>query len=74
MEVILYTALFAPLIGSIFGIPFGAKRKFLFVGVFASLMLFVSFFGLCLSRWSIRSCNDGLDRGWKALYSFWFLN
>lgn len=43
MEVILYTALFAPLIGSVFGIPFGAKRKFLFVGVFASLMLFVSF-------------------------------
>ena len=34
MEVILYTALFAPLIGSVFGIPFGAKRKFLFVGVF----------------------------------------
>ena len=43
MEVILYTAFFAPLIGSVFGIPFGAKRKFLFVGVFASLMLFVSF-------------------------------
>ncbi|CAM2795416.1 NADH-quinone oxidoreductase subunit L [Helicobacter burdigaliensis] len=43
METIIYLALFAPLVGSLFGIPFASKRKFQFVGVFASLMLCVSF-------------------------------
>lgn len=43
MEWILYTALFAPLVGSLFGIPFASKKKFLFVGVFATLMLGISF-------------------------------
>ena len=43
MEIIFYTALFAPLIGSIFGIPFASKGKFLFVGIFASFMLGISF-------------------------------
>ncbi len=43
MEVILYSALFAPLVGSCFGIPFASKEKFIGVGVFASLMLGVSF-------------------------------
>ncbi|MDY3113705.1 MAG: NADH-quinone oxidoreductase subunit L [Helicobacter sp.] len=48
MESIFYTALFAPLVGSIFGIPFASKKKFLGVGIFASLMLFVCFFTSCL--------------------------
>ncbi|WDL70528.1 NADH-quinone oxidoreductase subunit L [Helicobacter winghamensis] len=48
MEVILYSALFAPLIGSIFGIPFASKKKFVSVGIFASLMLAVSFFASLL--------------------------
>lgn len=48
MEVILYSALFAPLIGSLFGIPFASKKKFLGVGVFASLMLGVSCFASLL--------------------------
>ena len=43
METILYTALFAPLVGSLFGIPFASKQKFIGVGIFASLMLGVSF-------------------------------
>lgn len=43
METIIYLALFAPLVGSLFGIPFASKRKFQFVGVFATLMLGVSF-------------------------------
>ena len=48
MEVILYSALFAPLVGSIFGIPFASKKKFVGVGIFASLMLGVSFFASLL--------------------------
>ena len=43
METILYTVLFAPLVGSLFGIPFASKQKFIGVGIFASLMLGVSF-------------------------------
>lgn len=43
MEWILYMALFSPLVGAFFGIPFASKSKFLFVGVFATLMLGVSF-------------------------------
>lgn len=43
MEAILYTALFAPLVGSLFGIPFASKQKFVGVGIFASLMLGFSF-------------------------------
>lgn len=43
MEVILYSALFAPLVGSVFGIPFVSKKKFIGVGVFASLMIALSF-------------------------------
>lgn len=43
MEAILYTALFAPLVGSLFGIPFASKQKFIGVGIFASLMLGCSF-------------------------------
>ena len=43
METILYIALFAPLVGSLFGIPFASKQKFIGVGIFASLMLGVSF-------------------------------
>ncbi|WP_300972360.1 proton-conducting transporter transmembrane domain-containing protein, partial [Helicobacter rodentium] len=48
METILYVALFAPLVGSLFGIPFASKQKFVGVGVFASLMLGVSFFASAL--------------------------
>ncbi|MCI5968005.1 NADH-quinone oxidoreductase subunit L [Helicobacter sp.] len=48
MEVVLYSALFAPLVGSIFGIPFASKKKFVGVGIFASLMLAVSFFASLL--------------------------
>ncbi len=43
MEAILYAALFAPLVGSLFGIPFASKQKFIGVGIFASLMLGFSF-------------------------------
>ena len=48
METILYVALFAPLVGSLFGIPFASKQKFVGVGVFASLMLGVSFLASAL--------------------------
>ncbi|MDE7174568.1 MAG: NADH-quinone oxidoreductase subunit L [Helicobacter sp.] len=48
MEAILYVALFAPLVGSLFGIPFASKQKFVGVGIFASLMLGVSFLASAL--------------------------
>ncbi|WP_104722492.1 NADH-quinone oxidoreductase subunit L [Helicobacter mesocricetorum] len=44
MEAFLYSALFAPLIGSVFGIPFATREKVLSVAIFASLMIGVSFF------------------------------
>jgi len=43
MEVYLYIALFAPLVGSLFAGLFGAYPKMLFTGVIASGLLFVSF-------------------------------
>lgn len=43
MEAIVYSALFAPLVGVLFGIPFATKKKFVGVGIFATLMLGVSF-------------------------------
>ena len=48
MEIIFYTALFAPLIGSLFGIPFTTKPKFTLVGIFASLMIGISCFASLL--------------------------
>ncbi|MCH5321993.1 MAG: NADH-quinone oxidoreductase subunit L [Helicobacter sp.] len=48
MEIIFYTALFAPLIGSLFGIPFATKPKFTLVGIFASLMIGISCFASLL--------------------------
>lgn len=43
MEVYLYIALFAPLVGSLFAGLFGAYPKMLFTGVIASALLFASF-------------------------------
>ncbi|MDE6958626.1 MAG: NADH-quinone oxidoreductase subunit L, partial [Helicobacter apodemus] len=43
MEAFLYSALFAPLVGSVFGIPFATREKVLSVAIFASLMIGVSF-------------------------------
>ena len=43
MEMFLYIALFAPLVGSLTAGLFGASKKTLFAGVFASGMLFASF-------------------------------
>ncbi len=43
MELYLYIALFAPLVGSLTAGLFGASKKTLFTGVFASGMLFASF-------------------------------
>ncbi|MFZ3053592.1 MAG: NADH-quinone oxidoreductase subunit L [Sulfuricurvum sp.] len=43
MEVYLYIALFAPLVGSLFAGLFGAYPKMLFTGVIASGLLFASF-------------------------------
>ncbi|WP_292664154.1 NADH-quinone oxidoreductase subunit L [Nitratifractor sp.] len=43
MESLVYTALFAPLIGSLFAALFGMKPKTLWTGVVTSLLLFVSF-------------------------------
>ncbi len=43
MEKYLYITLFAPLVGSLFAAIFGAQPKKLFVGIVASLLLFVSF-------------------------------
>ena len=43
MELYLYIALFAPLVGSLTSGLFGASKKTLFTGVFASGMLFASF-------------------------------
>ncbi|WP_416860749.1 NADH-quinone oxidoreductase subunit L [Helicobacter ganmani] len=48
MEAILYIALFAPLVGSLFGIPFASKQKLISVGIFASLMLGFSFLASAL--------------------------
>jgi NADH-quinone oxidoreductase subunit L len=42
MEVLLYTALFAPLVGSLFAALFGAKPKTLITGVVASTLLGLS--------------------------------
>lgn len=42
MEKYLYIALFAPIVGSLFAAAFGNTPKKLFVGIFASTMLFVS--------------------------------
>lgn len=44
MEKYLYLALFSPLAGSLFASIFGATKKKLFVGIIASLLLFVSLF------------------------------
>ncbi|MDE5591824.1 MAG: NADH-quinone oxidoreductase subunit L, partial [Helicobacter sp.] len=44
MEPLLYIALFAPLLGSLFGALFSNREKNLSVGIFASLMIGVSFF------------------------------
>jgi len=43
MEMYLYIALFAPLVGSLTAGLFGAQKKTLFTGLFASGMLFASF-------------------------------
>ena len=43
MEIYLYIALFAPLVGSLTAGLFGAQKKTLFTGLFASGMLFASF-------------------------------
>lgn len=48
MELIFYTAFFAPLIGSVFGIPFASKSKFVSVGIFASFMIGISLFASTL--------------------------
>ena len=42
MEILLYTALFAPLVGSLFAALFGAKPKMLITGVVSSVLLGVS--------------------------------
>ncbi len=43
METLIYTALFAPLVGSLFAAMFGMSPKTLLTGVVTSLLLFVSF-------------------------------
>ncbi len=43
MDILIYTALFAPLVGSIFAALFGMRPKTLWTGVVTSLLLFVSF-------------------------------
>ncbi len=43
METLVYTALFAPLAGSLFAALFGMRPKTLWTGVVTSLLLFVSF-------------------------------
>ncbi len=43
MEMFLYIALFAPLVGSLFAGLFGASKKKLFVGIISSFLIFVSF-------------------------------
>ena len=43
MEMYLYIALFAPLVGSLTAGLFGAQKKTMFTGLFASGMLFASF-------------------------------
>ena len=43
METLVYTALFAPLVGSLFAALFGMRPKTLLTGVVTSLLLFVSF-------------------------------
>ncbi|MBE0499183.1 MAG: NADH-quinone oxidoreductase subunit L [Campylobacterales bacterium] len=43
MEMYLYIALFAPLVGSLTAALFGASKKTMFTGLFASGMLFASF-------------------------------
>ena len=43
MEMFLYIALFAPLVGSLFAGLFGASKKKLFVGIISSFFIFVSF-------------------------------
>ncbi len=43
MEILLYIALFAPLVSSLSAALFGAKPKILAVGIWASSLLFVSF-------------------------------
>ena len=43
METLIYTALFAPLVGSLFAALFGMSPKTLLTGVVTSLLLFVSF-------------------------------
>ncbi|WP_292658241.1 NADH-quinone oxidoreductase subunit L [Nitratifractor sp.] len=43
METLVYTALFAPLAGSVFAALFGMRPKTLWTGVVTSLLLFVSF-------------------------------
>jgi len=43
MENLVYIALFAPFVGSLFSALFGMSQRAIFVGVVASLLLFVSF-------------------------------
>ncbi len=43
MEFYLYTALFAPLVGSLFAALFGMSKKNAFIGIIPSALLFVSF-------------------------------
>ncbi len=43
METLVYTALFAPLVGSLFAALFGMSPKTLLTGIVTSLLLFVSF-------------------------------
>ena len=43
MEMFLYIALFAPLVGSMFAALFGARPKTLIAGIIPSALLFVSF-------------------------------
>jgi len=48
MEFYLYTALFAPLAGSLFAALFGAQKKTLIAGLVPSALLFASFLSSCV--------------------------
>ena len=43
MNILIYTALFAPLVGSIFAALFGMRPKTILTGIVTSLLLFISF-------------------------------
>ncbi len=53
METLVYTALFAPLAGSLFAALFGMKPKTLLTGVVTSTLLFISFLASVLLLWQV---------------------